>query len=97
MSRNCRQRHSSSPATTRRHAWRGAVWLGLAGQVVTDPAPRRCPDAYTTDEVHVHGYDLSAPVGPDRSTTLDFVAHIPGTFDVELEQAGLSLFELTVR
>ena len=49
------------------------------------------------DELHVHGYELKRPVIAGEELTLEFVADIPGVFEVELEEAGLHLFELRVR
>ena len=49
------------------------------------------------DEVHVHGYDLSKPVGPGSPATVEFAADLPGVFEVELEGAKRKLFELEVR
>lgn len=49
------------------------------------------------DELHVHGYELKRPITAGEELTLEFVADIPGVFEVELEEAGLSLFELRVR
>jgi hypothetical protein len=48
------------------------------------------------DEVHVHGYDLSAQVPAGGTATVDFTADIPGGFEVELEQLGFQLLELQV-
>ena len=48
------------------------------------------------DEIHLHGYDLSAAVGPGAPGTLTFPATIPGVFEVELEQLGTLLFTLQV-
>ena len=48
------------------------------------------------DEIHLHGYDLSAPVAPGGPGTLTFQATIPGVFEVELEQLGTLLFTLQV-
>lgn len=48
----------------------------------------------TDEQVHVHGYDLYLePGGP---AALEFDALIPGRFEVELEQSGQLLIELTV-
>lgn len=52
--------------------------------------------ADVADEVHVHGYDLLAPVEPDRPGVIVFDASIPGVWEIELENAGLLLFELEV-
>lgn len=49
------------------------------------------------DEVHLHGYDKKVAVTAGGTATLRFVADIPGVFEVELEDAGLLLFELEVR
>ncbi|MDQ3767281.1 MAG: hypothetical protein M3346_08055 [Actinomycetota bacterium] len=51
----------------------------------------------TDDEVHVHGYDVMTPVSPSRPAQLAFVADLPGAWEVELENAGLLLFELRVQ
>lgn len=48
------------------------------------------------DEIHLHGYDLSAPVGPDTMSALTFQASISGVFEVELEELGTLLFTLQV-
>jgi hypothetical protein len=53
--------------------------------------------ADTADEVHVHGYDVTAPVAPDAPAVVEFPADIPGVFEVELEGAGLALVELRVQ
>ena len=44
--------------------------------------------------MHVHGYDLY--IEPEDPATLEFDALIPGRFEVELEQSGQLLIELTV-
>jgi hypothetical protein len=49
------------------------------------------------DEVHVHGYDLTAPVGPGQPAAITFDATIPGVFEIELEQAGTQLASLQVQ
>ena len=46
------------------------------------------------DEVHVHSYDLSKKVPAGGTVTIDFVATIPGTVEVELEERQLVLVEL---
>ncbi|MEO0493010.1 MAG: hypothetical protein AAF081_06310 [Actinomycetota bacterium] len=48
----------------------------------------------TDEQVHVHGYDLY--IQPDGPASLEFDALIPGRFEVELEQSGQLLIELTV-
>jgi heme/copper-type cytochrome/quinol oxidase subunit 2 len=54
-------------------------------------------EADRTEEVHVHGYDLSEDVAPGRPAVIAFTADAPGVFEVELEQAKLPLFELQVQ
>lgn len=50
-----------------------------------------------SDEVHVHGYDLSSPVAPGKPARIAFVANVPGRFEVELEESGIQVADLTVR
>ena len=49
------------------------------------------------DEVHLHGYDKAADVGPGKIATIAIVADKPGIFEVELHEKGLKLFELEVK
>lgn len=49
------------------------------------------------DEVHLHGYDLSAEVAPGQPATIRFEANAPGRFEIELESRGLQIGELEVR
>jgi hypothetical protein len=48
------------------------------------------------EEVHLHGYDLSADVTPDRAARIRFRADIVGQFEVELEESHRLLFRLEV-
>ncbi|HEY8104088.1 MAG TPA: hypothetical protein VIE18_06190 [Gaiellaceae bacterium] len=38
-----------------------------------------------TDEVHLHGYNLKSDVAPGEPAEIEFVASIPGQFEIELE------------
>lgn len=49
------------------------------------------------DEVHLHGYDVSADVAAGTPARLVVVASIPGRFEVELEERGLPIADLEVR
>jgi hypothetical protein len=49
------------------------------------------------DEVHLHGYDLSADVAPGAPATIRFKADAPGLFEAELESRSLPIAELEVR
>ena len=49
------------------------------------------------DEVHVHGYDLTADLKPGRTGVVTFQADQPGLYEVEVENAGVLLFQLLVR
>jgi uncharacterized cupredoxin-like copper-binding protein len=49
------------------------------------------------DEVHLHGYDLSADVAPGEPATIRFKATAPGLFEAELESRSLPIAELEVR
>jgi hypothetical protein len=48
------------------------------------------------DEVHLHGYDISRDVAADGTARLRFRATLPGRFEVELENRGVPIAELTV-
>jgi len=48
------------------------------------------------EEVHVHGFDLHLDLTPGEEARLEFVADIPGLFEVELEESHRFLFELAV-
>ena len=48
------------------------------------------------DEVHLHGYDLSANVAAGGSATIAFTADVAGRFEIELEGSGVQIAELTV-
>jgi hypothetical protein len=48
------------------------------------------------EEVHVHGYDLTADVVPGTPVEITFVANIPGQFEVELEGSHVLIIDLTV-
>lgn len=71
------------PAPTRREFTKGET----VQIVVTSDVP---------EEIHVHGYDKSVKLEPGVTSTLGFVADIPGVFEVELEHSGKHLFELAV-
>ena len=49
------------------------------------------------DEVHVHGYDVTADLVPGQPAELTFPATIPGVFEVELHEAGTVLLTLQVQ
>ena len=48
------------------------------------------------DEVHIHGYDILGDVAPGATVTIDFVADLPGIFEIELEDARLAIVALVV-
>lgn len=50
----------------------------------------------TADQVHLHGYDVQAAVGPGQPAELMFEATIPGVFEIELENSGVGLASLQV-
>jgi hypothetical protein len=50
----------------------------------------------TSDEIHVHGYDLYFETQPGIPTEIALTADVPGIFEVELESSHLPLFELEV-
>jgi len=53
--------------------------------------------ADVADEVHLHTYDRHAPTKPGCPAVIDFEAGIPASVEVELEDAGLHLFQVRAR
>ena len=49
------------------------------------------------DEIHLHGYDVSRPVRAGGTARLPFRATIPGRFEVELEERGVTIGDIAVR
>ena len=49
-----------------------------------------------SDEIHVHGYDLSRDVEAGRTARVAFVAKTPGRFEIELEGRSIQIGDLTV-
>lgn len=49
------------------------------------------------DEVHLHGYDLSAELKPDEASQISFVADKSGRFEMELHKSHSKLSVLEVR
>ncbi len=52
--------------------------------------------ADTTEEVHVHGYDILRAVSDGHPAHFAFTAEIPGVFEVELEGSGRLLLQLEI-
>ena len=50
-----------------------------------------------SDHVHLHGYDVMRDVSPGRTARLPFKATIPGRFEVELEDRGVQIADITVQ
>lgn len=48
------------------------------------------------DEAHLHGYDVSKPVEPGGSGTFELPADIEGVFELELEERGVPIAEISV-
>jgi hypothetical protein len=48
------------------------------------------------DEVHVHGYDLMRNVAAGGTARIRFEATLPGRVEVELEDRGVQIADLTV-
>lgn len=49
-----------------------------------------------TDELHLHGYDVSKPIEAGGQVEYDVPATIEGVFELELENAGVPLAEISV-
>jgi hypothetical protein len=49
------------------------------------------------DHVHLHGYDIMRDVAAGGTTRIRFRATLPGRFEVELEDRGVQIADLTVQ
>ena len=49
-----------------------------------------------SDEVHIHGYDLTGDVAPGKPVRIRFDATLTGRFEIELENRGEQIAQLTV-
>ena len=76
----------------------GGVVFGGSGQLVVDLGSevRFVVVTDTADHIHVHGYDLFFDTRPGEAVEIEFVADVPGVFEIELEDSGLLLLELEV-
>ena len=74
----------------------GAVVGPTSFTVTQGDRARIIVHADVSDEVHFHGYDLSADVTPETPARIDFVADAAGVYEVELEDLGEPLFELEI-
>jgi len=50
----------------------------------------------TTDEIHLHGYDIKRDLKAGDSVRFSFVASAEGIFEMELEDAGVQIGKLVV-
>lgn len=48
------------------------------------------------DELHMHGFDVTADVGPGETAVLEFTADQQGRFALETHETGLQLLDLLV-
>ena len=49
-----------------------------------------------SDHIHLHGYDVMRDVAPGKPARLPFKATVPGRFEVELEDRGVPIADITV-
>jgi heme/copper-type cytochrome/quinol oxidase subunit 2 len=82
-----------------RITYRGGKLSGDTGtvRVAQGDDVRLVVSADVEEEVHVHGYDLTAAVAPGHAARITFVADRRGTFTIELEHLHLHIVRLRVR
>jgi hypothetical protein len=51
----------------------------------------------TSQEIHVHGYDLMRDMAPGRPASFKFKTSIEGVFEIELEDTATKIASLQVR
>jgi hypothetical protein len=96
---------TSEAAPTTPEGPRIEVYYGVGGEVTGDTGRVPVPlgetvtlvvETVAPDQVHVHGYDLTAEVSPFSPAQFTFEATLPGVFEVELHDAGAVLLTLQV-
>ena len=50
----------------------------------------------TSDEIHLHGYDLKRDLKAGGRVRFSFIANADGIYEIELEGAGVQIGELVV-
>ena len=50
----------------------------------------------TSDEIHLHGYDITRDIKPGSRARFSFAANAEGIFEIELHGSGTQIAELTV-
>ena len=50
----------------------------------------------TTDEIHLHGYDVTRDLKPGMRARFSFEANAEGIFEIELHGTGTQIAELVV-
>jgi hypothetical protein len=80
-------------------------WVVKAGKLASGPPVLQVHEGErvnllvksdSSDEMHLHGYDLHARLAPGVSVSLQFVANRTGRFGLELHKAGTELGALEV-
>ena len=83
----------SQPSVTRIRVQGGQVVGGAKTIDVEQGEPVRIVvTADTTDEIHLHGYDITRNAGPGAPARFNFKANLEGVFEIEshtAEDAGL--------
>jgi len=51
----------------------------------------------TSQEIHVHGYDLERDMAPGRPASFEFKTRIEGVFEIELEDTATRIASLQMR
>jgi heme/copper-type cytochrome/quinol oxidase subunit 2 len=51
----------------------------------------------TSDEIHIHGYDLAKDLEAGGRVRFSFEANAEGVFEIELEHTGVKIAEVEVR
>lgn len=87
----------SEPAVTRIDVVDGEPKGGVAKiEVDTGESIEFTVTSDLSEEIHVHGFDLSEEVGPGQEAAFDFPADLEGIYEVELENSAVPIAELRV-
>jgi FtsP/CotA-like multicopper oxidase with cupredoxin domain len=90
---------AEAPPPVTRIQVRGGAAVGGVKRIEVkkgDTVRLRVSSSDTSDEVHVHGYDLKRDMAPGRPVSFEFEAKIEGVFEIELEGAHHQIASLVV-
>ncbi len=70
--------------------------VGCEQAVAKDSTVRLVVTSDTNDDIHVHGYEKEVAITAGTPSVIDFIANLPGVWEIELHGLDTTVCELTV-